>query len=65
MRSMIEWLKQRRKAVWAFVSFLVTDATVINTLHPNAKVTAVLTVLSLLGVGAVHQATNASTTPQV
>jgi hypothetical protein len=59
---MINWLSQRRKAIWALLGFAVSEATVVNQLHPDAHVTLVLTILSLLGVGVVHQATNA---PQV
>ena len=58
---MINWLSQRRKALWALLGFAVSEATVVNQLHPDARVTTVLTLLALLGVGAVHQATN--TTP--
>jgi hypothetical protein len=55
---MITFLKQRRKAIWALLGFVVVQATVYNQLHPNAHVTLILTIMGLLGVGAVHQATN-------
>lgn len=57
---MVNWLSQRRKAIWALIAWLVSEATVLNQLHPDPRLTTVLTVLGLLGVGLVHQTSNTS-----
>jgi hypothetical protein len=55
---MYKFLMARKKALIALLTFVVSELVTLNTLHPNPKVTAILTVLALIGITGVHQATN-------